>query len=152
MEADQAHPANIVGQIKRISLKDPAHEILEKVGSSVNQIWSTSAFFNNFRLPDLPVDRAEDCVALTALKMGLYSLQLRETRLAKERDLIVAQAKAEQEAATVLPTREAERKAFAEENQRLEIELDNQQKAAEEKQRLEIELGNLRVQLAASQA
>ncbi|CAH9077051.1 unnamed protein product, partial [Cuscuta europaea] len=67
--------------------------------------------------------------------MGLYTLQMWDARLAKERELIVAQSSAEQNAAAAITSLEAERKAFA-----------------EEKQRLDAELGTLRVQLAASQA
>ncbi|CAH9082625.1 unnamed protein product [Cuscuta europaea] len=93
--ANQVNPANLAGQIERITLEDPVHEIMEIAGSSVSQVWSTSAYFNNFPLPTMPIGRAEECVALTTLKMGLYSLQLREARLAKERDLIIAQTFAE---------------------------------------------------------
>ncbi|CAH9077601.1 unnamed protein product [Cuscuta europaea] len=76
MEAGQANPANVVGWIERISLEDPVHEILEKVGSLASQIWSTSAYFNNFSHPKLSIDRAEECVALTALKVPFFLLLL----------------------------------------------------------------------------
>ncbi|CAH9104889.1 unnamed protein product, partial [Cuscuta europaea] len=128
------HTDHITGQVKQISLSDPVHEVLERAGSTASQIWSTSSWFNNFSLPQLPVEQSEECLALTALKMGLYTLQMREARLAKERELIVAQSSAEQTAAAAITSLEAERKAFA-----------------EEKQRLDTELGTLRVQLAASQ-
>ncbi|CAH9074510.1 unnamed protein product [Cuscuta europaea] len=129
------HTDHITGQVERISLSDPVHEVLERTGSTASQIWSTSSWFNNFSLPQLPVEQSEECLALTALKMDLYTLQMREARLAKERELIVAQSSAEQTAAAAITSLEAERKAFA-----------------EEKQRLDAELGTLRVQLAASQA
>ncbi|CAH9117107.1 unnamed protein product, partial [Cuscuta europaea] len=44
--------------------------------------------------------------------MGLYTLQMREARLAKERELIVAQSSAEQHAAAAIASLEAERKTF----------------------------------------
>ncbi|CAH9115667.1 unnamed protein product, partial [Cuscuta europaea] len=135
LDAEQANVASVTKQVRRISLEDPVHEILERAGSSASQIWTTSACFNNFPLPNLSIDWAEECIALTALKMGLYSLQLREARLAKERDLIIAQTSAEQAAAAALANSEAERKAFA-----------------EERQRFDNELGRLQVQLAAAQA
>ncbi|CAH9059233.1 unnamed protein product, partial [Cuscuta europaea] len=55
--------------------------------------------------------------------MGLYTLQMREARLAKERELIVAQSSAEQHAAAAIASLEAERKTFAEEKQRLDAEV-----------------------------
>ncbi|CAH9081340.1 unnamed protein product [Cuscuta europaea] len=118
------------GQVDRISLADPVHDVVERGGCSASQIWSTSAFFNNFTVPKLSVEQSEECLALAALKVGLYSLQLKEARLAKERELIVAQTSAEQNAAAAFAALEAERKA-----------------SAEEKKRLESELGELRVQL-----
>ncbi|CAH9118037.1 unnamed protein product [Cuscuta europaea] len=133
--AGETHTDHITGQVERISLSDPVHEVLERAGSTSSQIWSTSSWFNNFSLPQLPVEQSEECLALTALKMGLYTLQMREARLAKERGLIVAQSSAEQHAAAAIASLEAERKTFA-----------------EEKQRLDAEVGTLRVQLAASQA
>ncbi|CAH9110341.1 unnamed protein product [Cuscuta europaea] len=133
--AGETHTDHITGQVERISLSDPVHEVLERAGSTASQIWSTSSWFNNFSLPQLPVEQSEECLALTALKMGLYTLQMREARLAKERELIVAQSSAEQHAVAAIASLEAERKTFA-----------------EEKQRLDAEVGTLRVQLAASQA
>ncbi|CAH9108854.1 unnamed protein product [Cuscuta europaea] len=123
------------GQVDRISLADPVHDVVERGGCSVSQIWSTSVFFNNFTVPKLSVEQYEECLALAALKVGLYSLQLKEARLAKERELIVAQTSAEQNAAAAFAALEAERKAYA-----------------EEKKRLESELGELRVQLGVSQS
>ncbi|CAH9093800.1 unnamed protein product [Cuscuta europaea] len=121
------------GQVNRISLADPVHDVVERGGCSASQIWCTSAFFNNFTVPKLSVEQYEECLALAALKVGIYSLQLKEARLAKERELIVAQTSVEQNAAAALAALEAERKA-----------------SAEEKKRLESELGELRVQLGAS--
>ncbi|CAH9074918.1 unnamed protein product, partial [Cuscuta europaea] len=79
---------HLSGQVDRISLADSVHEVVGKGGCSASQIWSTSAFFNNFTVPTLSVEQSEECLVLAALKVGLYSLQLKETRLAKEQDLI----------------------------------------------------------------
>ncbi|CAH9113296.1 unnamed protein product, partial [Cuscuta europaea] len=84
------HTVHLSIQVDRISLADPVHEVVEKGGCSASQIWSTSAFFNNFIVPKLLVEQCEECLALAALKVGLYSLQMRDARLAKERELIVA--------------------------------------------------------------
>ncbi|CAH9117579.1 unnamed protein product [Cuscuta europaea] len=133
MTAGDTDTVHLSTQVERISLADPVHEMLEKAGSPASQIWSTSSWFNNFAVPKMSIEQCEECMALAALKVGLYSLRLREARLAKERDLIVAQTSAEQNMAAALATLEVERKA-----------------SAEEKHRLESERGELRVQLGAS--
>ncbi|CAH9119971.1 unnamed protein product [Cuscuta europaea] len=135
MTAGETNIIHLSTQVERISLADPVHEMLEKAGSLASQIWSTSSWFNNFSVPKMPVEQSEECLALAALKVRLYSLQLREARLAKERDLIVAQTSAEQNAADAFAALETERKA-----------------SVEEKQHLELELGELRVQLGGFQA
>ncbi|CAH9085363.1 unnamed protein product, partial [Cuscuta europaea] len=135
MTAGETNTVHLSTQVEWISLADPVHEMLRKAGSPASQIWSTSSWFNNFSVPKMPVEQSEECLALAALKVGLYNLQLREARMTKERDLIVAQTSAEQNAAAAFAALETERKA-----------------SVEEKKRLELELGELRVQLGAFQA
>ncbi|CAH9115350.1 unnamed protein product, partial [Cuscuta europaea] len=135
MTAGETNNVHLTTQVERISLMDPVHDMLEKAGSPASQIWSTSSWFNNFAAPKMSVEQSEECLALAALKVGLYSLQLKEARLAKERDLIVAQTSAEQNAAAAFAALETEQKA-----------------SVEERRRLESELGELRVQLGAFQA
>ncbi|CAH9103036.1 unnamed protein product [Cuscuta epithymum] len=67
--------------------------------------------------------------------MGLYSLQVREAQLAKERELIVAQENAEQAVSKAVQAAEFERLSFV-----------------EERKKLKAGLGELRVQVATLQA
>ncbi|CAH9094474.1 unnamed protein product, partial [Cuscuta epithymum] len=130
-----AHQSDLARQLQRISLKDPAHDMLERAGCPATRIWSTSVDLNDFTLPELPVEEAEECIALSALKMGIYSLKLREARLAKERGLIVAKEEAEHSLSSAVRVAETDR-----------------QVAAEIRAKLESELGELRVRVASLQA
>ncbi|CAH9133786.1 unnamed protein product [Cuscuta epithymum] len=130
-----AHEADLASQFERISLYDPAHEMLERGGCPASQIWSTSGFLNGHNLPPIPVEEIEECIALTVLKAGIYSLKLKETRQAKEQGLLMAKETAEQAA-------EAERRAFAEERKKLEAE------AGE----LRVKVGALQAKIAAAEA
>ncbi|CAH9071438.1 unnamed protein product, partial [Cuscuta epithymum] len=64
--------------------------MLERGGCPASQIWSTSGFLNGHNLPPIPVEEIEECIALTVLKAGIYSLKLKETRQAKEQGLLMA--------------------------------------------------------------
>ncbi|CAH9091568.1 unnamed protein product, partial [Cuscuta epithymum] len=109
--------------------------MLERGGCPASQIWSTSGFLNGHNLPPIPVEEAEECIALTVLKAGIYSLKLREARQAKEQSLLMAKETAEQAV-------EAERRAFAEERKKLEAE------AGE----LRVQVGSLQAKIAAAEA
>ncbi|CAH9143476.1 unnamed protein product [Cuscuta epithymum] len=130
-----AHQSELARQFQRISLKDPAHDMLERGGCPASRIWSTSVDLNDFVLPELPVEEAEECLALAALKVGLYSLKIREARLAKERELIVAREEALHSLTSANQAAETDRQA-----------------AAEVQKKLEAELGELRVRVASLQS
>ncbi|CAH9101319.1 unnamed protein product [Cuscuta europaea] len=120
-------------------------------GCPASRIWSTTAFMNGFTLSTLAVEDTEECIALTALKvyyipslflflffpdcaftlsllfnqvqMGIYSLLLREARLAKERDLIVAKENAEHASSSAIQAAEADRKKMEAEVRELRVKM-----------------------------